>query len=136
MRKTCQTRNVCASYFIFFMLLHETDFLSRISNRLVVEAVIIHEAKGFSRAISNKIIVRENNRITKCLLIIFMLPHVCPFFSCISSVFLVSWMSRKLSVASFTSTSCFQSSSSLHTVHQVPWPTPGQTSNLPHPHRT
>ncbi len=27
MRKTCETRHVCTSYFIFFMLLHKTDFL-------------------------------------------------------------------------------------------------------------
>ncbi len=52
-RKTCETRHVCIGYFMLFMLLHEID--SRISNRLVVEAVIFLESKGFSRAIRDKI---------------------------------------------------------------------------------
>ncbi len=38
-----------------------------LSNHLAVEAVIMHKMKGFPRATRNKIIVRENNRIAKCL---------------------------------------------------------------------
>ncbi len=36
---------------------------SRVSNCLTVEVVIMHETKGFSHAIRDKIIVRGNNRI-------------------------------------------------------------------------
>ncbi len=41
--------------------------MSRVSNCLVAEAVIMRETKGFSCAIRDKIIVRENNQITKCV---------------------------------------------------------------------
>ncbi len=41
--------------------------MSRISNNLAVGAVIMHETKGFSRAIRDKITVQENNQIAKCL---------------------------------------------------------------------
>ncbi len=50
--------DTCMGYFVLFMLLHETDFsclAPRVLNRLVVEAVIMHEAKGFSRVIRDKI---------------------------------------------------------------------------------
>ncbi len=53
-RKTCKMRDMCTGYFVFFIV-------SRISNRLVVKAVIMHETKGFSPAITDKKIVRENN---------------------------------------------------------------------------
>ncbi len=65
MRKTCETRHVCVGYFVFFMLIHETDFSCLASQ--TVSRTIMHEAKGFSRVISNKIIVRENNQIAKCV---------------------------------------------------------------------
>ncbi len=55
--------------------------MSRASNRLVVEAVIMPETKGFSRATRDKIIVRENNQIGKRLWIIFTLSRACFFFS-------------------------------------------------------
>ncbi len=48
--KTCETRHVCMGCFVLFMLLHETDF-----SFLAVEAVIMHETKGFSRTIRDKI---------------------------------------------------------------------------------
>ncbi len=54
---------MCIGYFVFFMLPHKTDF----SDCFGVEAVIMHEIKGFSRAIRDKIIVRENNQIAKCV---------------------------------------------------------------------
>ncbi len=56
-----------------------------------VEAVIVHKTKGFSRAIRDKIIVQENNRIAKRALLIFTLSNACSFFlrvSCVSHVFL------------------------------------------------
>ncbi len=58
MRKICETQNVCTVYFVFFILLHETDFLCIASQTVIsVEAVIMHETKRFSRAIWNKTIV-------------------------------------------------------------------------------
>ncbi len=54
--------------FCIFYAASRDDFLvSRISNRLVVEAVIMHETKKFSHTIKDKIIVWENNRIAKRL---------------------------------------------------------------------
>ncbi len=51
---------MCLGYFVFFMLLHETDFLC-FTSRIVSG----NYAQGFSCAIRDKIIVRENNRIAK-----------------------------------------------------------------------
>ncbi len=61
-RDVREMRHVCRGYFVFFKLLHETYF-----SCLALEVVIMHETKTFSRAIRDKIIVRENNRITKCV---------------------------------------------------------------------
>ncbi len=55
-RKTCETQHVCSGYFVFLMLFHKTNFLC-----LVIEVVTMLETKGFSRAIRDKIVVRENN---------------------------------------------------------------------------
>ncbi len=51
-----------------------------VSNCLSVESVIMRETKEFSRAIRDKIIVRENNRIAKCVELIFALSRACSFF--------------------------------------------------------
>ncbi len=54
-RDVRETQNTCemrTGYFVFFMLLHKT-----VSNRFAVEAVIMHETKGFSCAIRDKITV-------------------------------------------------------------------------------
>ncbi len=50
---------------IFYAASRDRFLVSRISNHLVVEAVIMHAAKEFSHAIRDKIIVRENNLIVK-----------------------------------------------------------------------
>ncbi len=50
---------------IFYTVSGDRFLVSCVSNCLVVEAEIMHETNGFSRAIRDKIIVRENNRITK-----------------------------------------------------------------------
>ncbi len=52
---------------IFYAASRDRFLNSRISNHVTVEAVIIHETKGFSHAIRDKIIVRENNQLGKCL---------------------------------------------------------------------
>ncbi len=52
---------------IFYAASRDRFLVSRFSNHLTVEAIIMHEVKGFSRAIRDKIIVRENNRIMKRL---------------------------------------------------------------------
>ncbi len=52
--KTWEMRHMCIGYFVLFMLLHET--ISRVSNHLMVEAVLImYETKGFSHVIRDKI---------------------------------------------------------------------------------
>ncbi len=59
-------RNMCERVISYFYAASRDRFLvSHVSNHLTVEAVIIHEIKGFSRAIRDKIIVQENNRIAK-----------------------------------------------------------------------
>ncbi len=50
---------------IFYAASRDRFLVSCTSNHLVLEAVIMHETKGFSRKIGNKIIVRKNNRIAK-----------------------------------------------------------------------
>ncbi len=52
---------------IFYATSRDRFFVSRVLTHLAVEAVIMQEAKGFSCAIRDKIIVQENNRIVKCL---------------------------------------------------------------------
>ncbi len=70
---------------IFYAASRDKFLVSRISNCLAVEAVIMHETKRFSHAIRDKISVQENNRIVKRLLIIFTLSRACPFFlSCLA----------------------------------------------------
>ncbi len=44
---------------IFYAISRDRFLVSRISNHLAIEAVIMHETKGFSHVISDKIIVRE-----------------------------------------------------------------------------
>ncbi len=52
---------------IFYAASRDRFLVSRFLNRLAIESVIMHETKGLSRAIRDKIIVRENNRIAKCV---------------------------------------------------------------------
>ncbi len=80
MRKTCEKPHVCTGYFVFFMLLHETDF-----SCLAVEAVIMHKTKRFSHVIRVKIIVRDLQNVCSK----FSHYFVCTVFS---SKFLVSRM--------------------------------------------
>ncbi len=54
-------------FHIFYAALGDRFLVSYVSNHLAVEADIMYEAKGFSHAIRDKIIVRENNRISKRL---------------------------------------------------------------------
>ncbi len=66
--KTFMRRDTFVWYISYFYAASRDRFLvSRISNCLSVEAVIMDETKGFSRVIRDKIIERENNRITKRL---------------------------------------------------------------------
>ncbi len=64
-RETRETRCVYGLFRIFYAASRDKFLVSRVSNHLAVEAIIIHETKGFSRAIMDKIIVEENNRIAK-----------------------------------------------------------------------
>ncbi len=52
--KNMRMRNACTSYFVFLCCFARQ--ISRASNCLTVEAVIMHETKGFSRAIRDKMI--------------------------------------------------------------------------------
>ncbi len=47
---------------IFYAPSRDRFLMSRVSNRRMIETVIMHETKGFSHVIRDKIIVRENNR--------------------------------------------------------------------------
>ncbi len=64
---------------IFYAASRDRFLMSHILNRLAVETVIMLETKGFSLAIKDKIIVRENNQIAKHLYLIFTLSRVRPF---------------------------------------------------------
>ncbi len=77
--KKHERRDTCVRVISYFLCCF-TRQIFRVWNHLVVEAVIMHETKGFSRAIRDKIIVRENNRIAKCVQLIFTLSRTRPFF--------------------------------------------------------
>ncbi len=96
------TTRVYGLFRIFYAAAQDRFLMPRISNHLMVEAVIMHETKGFSCAIRARITVRENNRIAKRVWLIFTLTHASPFFSWvsrISHVFLILQTSRESSVA-------------------------------------
>ncbi len=89
---------------IFYAASQDRFLMSHVSNHLTVEAVIMLETNGFSRAIRDKIIIRENNRIAKCTKLIFTLFRALSFSSRVSRLlhdFLISWMSPKSSVVRF-----------------------------------
>ncbi len=50
LREVRETRHSHMGYFVLFILLHETEF-----SCFAVEAVIVHETKGFPLAIKDKI---------------------------------------------------------------------------------
>ncbi len=50
---------------IFYAASRDRFLVSCVSNHLAVEVLIMHETKGFSLAIRDKIILQENNQITK-----------------------------------------------------------------------
>ncbi len=54
-------------FHIFYAASQNKFLVSCVLNHLVVEAVIMHETKGFSRAIWDKITVEKENRIAKHL---------------------------------------------------------------------
>ncbi len=61
------TTRVYGLFCIFYAASRDRFLVSSVSNRRVVEAVIMHETKGFSHAIRDKTIVQENNRTAKCV---------------------------------------------------------------------
>ncbi len=74
-------RDTCVQVISYFYATSQNRFfMSHMSNPLVVEAVIMHETKGFSCALRDKRIVRENNRIVECVQLIFMLSCARIFF--------------------------------------------------------
>ncbi len=64
--KPARCDNVYGLFHIFYAVSRDRFLTSHVSNYLVIESVIMHKTKGFSHAAMDKIIVRENNRITKC----------------------------------------------------------------------
>ncbi len=93
-----RVKNMWDATRISYAALQDRFLMSCISNHPVVEAVIIHKTKGFSRAMKDQIIVWVNNRIAKRVWLIFTLSRArCFFFA--SLMFFLSRTSRKSSVA-------------------------------------